>query len=155
MDAIKNPPGLATGGIEKSFLTPTESLAESTDIKAQGLTANSLKPSEVEDCKLFGFDLLALFERFIEECIKEALPRQWEKRAQVFEWARPRPDDFNGQASEFEIAKRDKDLAATAAACRLHAAVMRGESVLDPFNADDACLYASGLKAPHELKEVA
>lgn len=46
------------------------------------------------------------------------LPTWWDRRAQVFEAARPRPDDFVGAADDRELADLDRRCAELAAAYR-------------------------------------
>ncbi|GEM_PF-6692322 len=95
----------------------------------------------------FEDDTLAqVFQRFLEDTLTSALPAQWERRAQTFEDARPKLDDFNGTTTDAELAERDLRLATTAAGCRLHAALLRGEDILTPAHADDFLLYAHGIK---------
>lgn len=53
--------------------------------------------------------------------LAEATAAWWMRRAETFEWARPRPGDYRGRASDAAIAELDRRLAATAAACRRHA----------------------------------
>lgn len=61
--------------------------------------------------------------RAVEDALHEALPIYWRRRADMFEWARPRPGDWPGRASASDIAARDHRLADAAEACR-HAAVV-------------------------------
>jgi hypothetical protein len=45
----------------------------------------------------------------------------WRRRADTFDWARPRPGDYTGQATAGDLRDRDQRLAEAAAACRAHA----------------------------------
>ena len=63
--------------------------------------------------------------RFLADLLTDGMAGQWEKRARVFEWASPRPGDFNGRASAAELAERAQRCRGTAAACRAKAAVLR------------------------------
>lgn len=70
--------------------------------------------------------------RFLEDAFTETLACQWRRRAESFEWARPKATDFNGQASEKELADRDARLASLARACRVHARLIetsRGRAI--------------------------
>ena len=75
---------------------------------------------------LAAIDWEAVLRRFLQDTLQAALPDQWDARSEVFEAARPRPGDFNGSATAAELAERDARNAATAQACRDHAAILRG-----------------------------
>ena len=59
--------------------------------------------------------------RLLVDAWLDASARNWQRRAQTFEWARPRPGDFMGRASRDEMAARDRRLSETADACRARA----------------------------------
>lgn len=63
--------------------------------------------------------------RALEDALTEATPDYWTRRAEVFEQARPRPDDFVGRATRNELAARDARLVDAARACRSAAEVAR------------------------------
>ena len=65
--------------------------------------------------------------RAIQDVLQMASAATWERRAEASEFARPRPGDFNGGATEQELALRDARLAREAEACRNHARLLRGE----------------------------
>lgn len=67
-----------------------------------------------------------LAARVIEDALTSVTPDFWRRRAEVFEWARPRPGDFIGRAAEAELAARDARLAGMAEACRRHAELVEG-----------------------------
>ena len=71
-------------------------------------------------------DWTNMLRRFLQDALTSAQADQWDARAEVFEAARPHPDDFNGNATPAELAERDARNAATAQECRNHAAVLRG-----------------------------
>jgi hypothetical protein len=76
------------------------------------------------------FDALAALlgpfgRRCVEEAITQAMPAHWEHRAEQLEAARPRLGDFLGKSTLEERARRDRDLAEAAAACREHAQLLR------------------------------
>lgn len=79
--------------------------------------------------------------RFVADVFGSALPDQWQARARTFESARPQRSDFTGCASPAELEALDARCASTAAACRLHAALLRGDDLLDARFADDIGLY--------------
>jgi len=54
-----------------------------------------------------GIDYAHFRARLLADRITEASAVGWLRRAAAFEWARPRPDDFNGRASQEEIHDRD------------------------------------------------
>lgn len=66
-----------------------------------------------------------MMHRAVGDMVQAASANQWERRAEVFEWARPRPGDFNGRATPQDLAERDRRLVDTAARCRAHALVLR------------------------------
>lgn len=63
--------------------------------------------------------------RSVAEAIIGAMPATWLRRAEAFEWARPRPGEYTGQATAEEIAARDRRCRAAAVACRRHAAALK------------------------------
>lgn len=79
-------------------------------------------------------NLERLFAEFVLECVREALPDQWRARAQVFEDCRPRPGERQDPAL-------DRRCAESAVACRLHAAFLADEDLLDPSHAADVAAY--------------
>lgn len=74
------------------------------------------------------FDAEHVMHRVIGDMVQAASANQFERRAEVFEWARPRPGDFTGRATAEELAERDRRLMETAAQCRAHALVLRSVS---------------------------
>jgi hypothetical protein len=69
------------------------------------------------------------------EALNDALACTWRRRAEWFEWARPRLSDFNGNATAAELAERDRKLAAQALACRNKAALLE-LGILDDFEGE-------------------
>lgn len=63
--------------------------------------------------------------RMLADSFREARATNWEARAEMLEWARPRPDDFHGNATAEELAERDEHLAHLAETCRQHAKLLR------------------------------
>lgn len=151
MNTNEKAPRTTTGG-QESYTPSIEQAFDYKQTRERYIPQPRFMPEVVQ--MLESIDLEAFTKDLISDAIASALPRQWEKRAQVFEWARPRPDDFNGQASEFEIAKRDKDLAATAAACRLHAAMLRGDDLLSPDLWPDLYAYLGYIPAIPSVENV-
>lgn len=181
METKKNPPSQATRRVNNDLCTARSSLAAEYDksggsafevpqdhsrAEADFSPRGSFSSSNSYSCsdelrgvyQLFGYDFLQLFKRFIEGCISDVLPMQWERRAGTFEDARPRPGDYIGRATPKELKERDERLARLAAGCRVHAAILRGDDPLGLFCRDDSYLYAYGITAaesPAELMEVA
>lgn len=89
---------------------------------------------------LEGLDLEDMLKRLIQDAVGVALPAQWQRRAEVFEHARPRPGDYFGQATEADLEALDRRNALTAAQCRLHAALLRGDDLLSDELAADVSL---------------
>lgn len=91
---------------------------------------------------LEGIDLEQAARRLIREAIAEALPTQWERRAKTFESCRPRPGDYTGAATRDELDALDHRNAVSAAQCRMHAAMLRGDDLTSPEHAADVALLA-------------
>lgn len=62
--------------------------------------------------------------RAVQEAVTDALAHTWTRRAEVFEWAAPKPGDFTGRATAAELAERQARCEATALACRQKAALL-------------------------------
>lgn len=60
--------------------------------------------------------------RVMQDALAEATAAYWERRAEVFEWARPRPGDYAGLATPADLLAADARCAAVADACRKRAA---------------------------------
>lgn len=65
--------------------------------------------------------------RVLQDALAEAEAATWDRRAETFEAARPRPDDFTGLATPDELLAREARLTAVARACRARAALIRLE----------------------------
>lgn len=116
-------------------------------------TTHSIRESSISGPSLFsaqaqvrralaGLDLGAHRDDLVADAIGSALPAQWEARARVFEDCRPRPGDYLG--TDPTAAQRiDRRCAVSAAQCRLHAAVLRGDDILDPEHAADLALIGA------------
>jgi len=63
--------------------------------------------------------------RVLQGMLSDGLPATWERRAEAFEAARPRPGDFHGRADPQALAAADERNAAAAEACRRHAQALR------------------------------
>ena len=77
---------------------------------------------------LAGLDLAAHTNDLLADAIGSALPGQWEARARTFEGCRPKPGDYLG-SDPGAAARIDTRCARSAAACRLHAALLRGDDI--------------------------
>ena len=73
--------------------------------------------------------------RMLQECLSAALPGGWERRAALWEDARPRSGDFVGQATRDELIDRDERCRGKAEACRRHAQLLR-DAEPEPPSAD-------------------
>ncbi len=72
--------------------------------------------------------------RVLQDALSEATAAYWRRRADTFEWARPRAGDFRGRATVAALNARDARLAATAESCRRRATVaLFGEMVPDVY----------------------
>ena len=63
--------------------------------------------------------------RLIQDACQEARADYWDRRAEEFERARPKPGDRTGRATPEQIAEQDRRTAATAEACRQRAQLIR------------------------------
>jgi hypothetical protein len=63
--------------------------------------------------------------RVLQDAMTEATADLWLRRAQQFEDAAPRKDDFRGNASDEELLGAHERCLAIAAACRAHAQLLR------------------------------
>ena len=70
-------------------------------------------------------DLLHFGTRILRDAMNEATAAYWERRAQMFEWARPRPGDRLGADGRRGAAEIDARCSAMARACRAKAAALR------------------------------
>lgn len=59
--------------------------------------------------------------RIAQDVMVTATAAYWERRAAVYEWARPRPTDYLGRSTPTDQQARDQRLARMAADCRAHA----------------------------------
>ena len=108
----------------------TFSLAAETSVRP--ISARALVRSEVSRI-LARIDIAEpIRRRVVQDAMNDALACTWRRRADLFEWARPKPTDFNGNATAAEIAEHDRKLAAQAQACR-HAALLLELHILDDF----------------------
>jgi len=94
------------------------SLAAKTETSLRPHAASALVRAEVSRI-LARIDIAEpIRRRVVQDAMNDALACTWRRRAELFEWARPRPGDFNGNAGAAEMAERDRLLAAQAKACR-------------------------------------
>lgn len=63
--------------------------------------------------------------RLIQDACQEARADYWERLAEYFDWARPKPGDRTGRATPEQIAEQDRRMAAMAEACRQRAQLIR------------------------------
>ena len=68
-----------------------------------------------------------LTARVLQDALTEATADYWERRAQQFEDAAPRLDEFHGNATRDELNEAWTRCHATAQACLSHADLIRGE----------------------------
>lgn len=66
-------------------------------------------------------DLNQFVLRLLQDCITEATGTYWIKRAETFEAARPKLDEFYGRADVTEMRRRWQELTEIANACRARA----------------------------------
>lgn len=62
--------------------------------------------------------------RLLRDAHNDATAVYWRRRAAMFEWARPRPGEFHGQATRAELDAADARCQAAAQACLARAGVV-------------------------------
>ena len=65
--------------------------------------------------------------RAVQEAISQATAEWWRRRAEQFQWARPRPGDYNGAATSEELAAADERCLGIAQACLAKASLIELE----------------------------
>jgi hypothetical protein len=100
------------------------SLPAGTDSAPSDATTSSLL--EVAD------ELTQLQRRLVQECVNAGLAATWERRAAMWEWARPRPGEHLGERSPAQARAKWHELTAIADACRARAALSRQHEGIDP-----------------------
>ena len=96
------------------------SVAAGSDSSVKPLAASALLLPVVAHI-LERVDGAQLGLRLAQDCFAEAAAATWWRRAETLRWAMSRPGDFTGNATQEEIAARDRRLAAQALACERHA----------------------------------
>jgi len=99
------------------------------NLSVKPLAASALVRAEIGRI-LALVDAAQLGRRVAQDSLSEATACTWWRRAEMLEWARPRPGDFNGRATPEEMARRDRKLAEQAEACR-HAAELYQRRLLE------------------------
>lgn len=98
---------------------------------------------------LGALDVEGLLHRVLQDALTEASAAQWERRAGMYEWAKPRGDDFKGAADPAEVEAQVRRCELGAARCRIHAHLLRGGDLLDPAVAGDVQLVARQAGGRH------
>ena len=106
------------------------------------MTATLFSPQAQVRRALAGLDLGAHRDDLVADAISTVLPAQWKQRGRIFEDCRPRPGDYLG-LDPGAAQRIDRRCAVSAAQCRLHAAVLRGDDILDPEHAADLALIGA------------
>jgi hypothetical protein len=113
---------------------PKISVAAGSETSVRPISARALVRSEVSRILARIDTAEPIRRRVVQDAMNDALACTWRRRAELFEWARPRPGDFNGNATAAEMAERDRLLAAQAKACR-NKAILLELHILDDFEA--------------------
>lgn len=77
-------------------------------------------------------DLDGFRARVVQDGINSALSATWERRAGLYDAARPRAGDFHGSATHADLTERDKRCSEIAEACRARASVSLTHELIDP-----------------------
>lgn len=64
--------------------------------------------------------------RVLQDALNESTVRYWLHRAEVFEWTKPRLDDFHGKATKSDLSARWQRADKDARACRERARLALG-----------------------------
>ena len=99
-------PRTANPGASKSFSGDTHSLPEPADNRHADTLGQVLDP---------------FARRLLQEAMTAAMPWHWYRRAEQLDDARPRPDEFHGQATRAQLSARWRSLTDAAEGCRRHA----------------------------------
>lgn len=59
--------------------------------------------------------------RVVQDALADGERGYWLRRSRVFEWARPKRDDYHGRATREDLTRRDAALAEAAENCRRRA----------------------------------
>jgi hypothetical protein len=110
------------------------SLAAKTETSVRPISARALVRSKVSRILARIDTAEPIRRRVVQDAMNDALACTWRRRAELFEWARPRPGDFNGNATAAEMAERDRLLVAQAKACR-NKAILLELHILDEIEA--------------------
>lgn len=70
--------------------------------------------------------------RVLQDALTEAAGAYWSRRAETFEAAKPRPDEFHGKATRQELSARWCLMDKTARACRERASVSLIPQQIEP-----------------------
>ena len=111
------------------------SLAAKTETSVRPISARALVRSEVSRILARIDTAEPIRRRVVQDAMNDALACTWRRRAELFEWARPRPGDLNGNATAAEMAERDRLLAVQAKACR-NKTILLELHILDEFEGE-------------------
>jgi hypothetical protein len=76
---------------------------------------------------MINIDLDHFRARVLQDALTEATAQYWLRRAQQFEAAAPKPDDYRGQATDEQLTNAWVQCITAAVACRRHAELIRGD----------------------------
>jgi hypothetical protein len=82
---------------------------------------------------VINIDLDHFRARILQDALTEATAQYWLRRAEQFEAAAPQPGDYNGQATQVELAKAWVQCKTAAIACRWHAELI-SQGRLEPIS---------------------
>ena len=91
------------------------------DGRTEEIDEASLPPAADNHADTLARVLDPFARRLLQEAMAAALPFAWTRRAAQLDDARPRPDEFHGQATRAQLSARWRSLTDAAEACRRHA----------------------------------
>ena len=111
------------------------SWAAGSDSSIRPLAASALVRAEVGRILALVDAEEPIRRRVVQDALNDALACTWRRRAELLEWARPRPGEYVGQVTADELAARDRRLAAQAQAAR-NKAILLELHILDDFEGE-------------------
>ena len=111
------------------------SVAAGSDSIIRPLAASALVRAEVGRILALVDAEEPIRRRVVQDALNDALACTWRRRAELLEWARPRPGEYVGQVTADELAARDRRLAAQAQAAR-NKAILLELHILDDFEGE-------------------
>lgn len=144
--SAENPRSGWAGGLSETASTAAPSVANLRTIPGAVALCDSRQTASQ---LLAATDVDGLLHRVLQDALTEVSANQWDRRAAMYEWAAPRPEDYRGAADLAELDAQARRCDLGAARCRIHAHILRGGDLLDPDIARDVRLVAGQAGGRH------